>query len=562
MTVTELRTRDKRAAAAPHRVLDSVSASPQFDERLSLLAIGARWITVALGALVVARAGYGIDDIAATLLLASVASYVSVRHHRGAAVTERAPVLCEMVLAACAVALSGGLTSPYVLAPAIPLMLAGYVLSERQAVVLAYLAVAATVGLSLVQRTRSETPRSVALVGVVYLLCGLLGVFTRRAVSEMDHRHNKVMDEVSRLTQANNLLVALHGLAQRMPATLDFAAVMGGIRQSLDAEFPHSVVSLHVRNAATNQWHQEIAYGVRSVGVVTDEELPEVLKAVLRRTNGLLVHEYLNTEASGISSFARSGIYCALRARGEVIGVLAVEHDDADAFDDANLTRLTVLSHDFALSVDNAVWFSRLRTLGAETERARIARDLHDRIAQSLAYVAFELERLCATEEPIDRSQLPQLREVIHEVVTELRDTLYDLRATVTDDQDLAVVAQQYLERMSARHNFAARYEGTTGSRLPKPIEQELWRIVQEGLHNVAKHANADRVNLRYEIAGPTALVELRDDGCGFVPRQATSGHYGLVGMRERADAIGAQLEITSTPGRGTTIRISLEVAA
>ena len=214
------------------------------------------------------------------------------------------------------------------------------------------------------------------------------------------------------------------------------------------------------------------------------------------------------------------------------------------------------------MSFDNALWFARLRTLGADTERARIARDLHDRIAQSLAYVSFELERHSCAAEPVTTEQLGQLREVIHEIVTELRDTLYDLRATISDQEDLASVAERYLEKLRARHNFDVNYEGPQGLRLPTVVEQELWRIVQEGLHNIAKHAGADRVDLRYAIDGNNAQVELRDNGCGFVPRQVPSGHYGMMGLRERAESIGATLDIASSPGRGTLIRISLEVAA
>ncbi len=566
MTVTELRPNQDQTPIAPDEGADSHrplrDEADHFSDHLARLALGARWLTLLLGTVVVLRPGRAALDVAATGLLYLVAGFVTFRYVTSQSDNQRVFVLAEMVLCATAVALSGGIASPFVLAPAIPLMLAAFVLSERQAVVLAYVSAVLAVVLGLLQDNDDAATRSVALVGVVYLICGILGVITRRVVSDMDERRDEALVEVSRLTQANDLLVALHGLAQTMPATLDLAAVINDTKKRLNAAMPHTVSSLHIRNTATGHWHHEIAYGVKQTPPLTDEELPAVLASLVSRQQPLVVAEYLNTEAQGVSPFARSGIYCALRARGAVIGLLALESDQAANFDQRASLSLEQLAPDLALSFDNAMWFARLRTLGADTERARIARDLHDRIAQSLAYVSFELERHSYAAEPVSGEQLSQLREVIHEVVTELRDTLYDLRATISDEEDLASVAQGYLEKMRARHNFDVEYHGPHGQRLPTVVEQELWRIVQEGLHNIAKHAGADRVDLKYAIEGSHAQVELRDNGCGFVPRQVTSGHYGLMGMRERAEAIGASLDIASSPGRGTLIRISLEVAA
>ncbi len=566
MTLTDITNASSAALAAPAVRDVSVpdesvaTTAARFAERVSFLALGARWVTVGLGSIVVYRSGHNQTDIASTTILVAIALASTLRHAQAKVNIDRNFVLYEMVGCGIAVVASGGLGSPYVLAPAIPLMLAGYVLSERQAVLLAYLAVAATVTLWLFQSDTLEAPRSVSLVGVVYLLCGVLGVITRRAVADMDTRHDEAMHEVSRLTQANDLLVALHGLAQSMPSSLDMAAVITDLRRRIDAALPNNVVSLHLRNSATQHWHHEIAYGVRETQVLTDDELPYPLRVAALQPIPLIIAEYLHTQTQGVSAFARSGIYTALRARGQVIGLLAIEHDAASSYTDHSAAALQHMLTDFALGLDNAMWFARLRTLGAEAERARIARDLHDRIAQSLAYVSFELERLCLSETAPTRSHLGELREVLHEVVTELRDTLYDLRATITEDEGLVAIALKYLDHMQKRHNFVVHTDARIETRLPTTVEQELWRIVQEGLHNVAKHSGASAVRFAYGIDGATATIMLSDNGCGFVPRQVRSGHYGLIGMRERAESVGAMLDIASSPGKGTTIRISVEV--
>ena len=215
------------------------------------------------------------------------------------------------------------------------------------------------------------------------------------------------------------------------------------------------------------------------------------------------------------------------------------------------------LSSLLALSIDNARWFGRLRTLGAEAERARIARELHDRVAQSLAYVAFELERMHGL--PGEKvGEIAELRVVVRDIVRELRETIYQLRANVSEVEDIVMVAGGYLERFAERTGIATQWLPSASAPLPYRIEQELWRIGQEALVNVERHADATAVIVRWEVHDGVARLEVADNGSGFEPAAVAGEHYGLVGMRERADAIGAQLAIESQPGRGTKVAVEL----
>src|SRR5205823_4035499 len=112
------------------------------------------------------------------------------------------------------------------------------------------------------------------------------------------------------------------------------------------------------------------------------------------------------------------------------------------------------------------------------------------------------------------------------------------------------------------RYDIDVDFRTKGDRRLPVSVEQELWRILQEGLQNVARHAGAGHVEVEYAVGNQIATLEVRDDGCGFVPRVVAGDRFGLMGMRERADAIGAQLHIDSRLGRGTVIRVEMEVAA
>jgi signal transduction histidine kinase len=142
---------------------------------------------------------------------------------------------------------------------------------------------------------------------------------------------------------------------------------------------------------------------------------------------------------------SRSVLCTALRAHERVVGLVSLEHSNADTYTEEDSSLIMGLASSLALAVDNARWFSRLRTLGAEAERARIARDLHDNVAQSLAYVGFELDRLAVAHG--DDQELKDLQQVVRGVVAELRETLYQLRATVSENQDLVDVAREYITR-------------------------------------------------------------------------------------------------------------------
>ncbi len=538
------------------------TADDEFDQRLALLLVAARWLNVVLGTFVLLRDGGPGYELLGTALLVGPAAVYTVRGGRATLSTRTEIVLLELAVTALAVLLTGDLSSPFVLAPAVPIMLAGYRFEERYAMALAAIAVSAT-GIAIVlQHDNASGPRAGALVGVVYLLCGALGAFTRRLVHEIGMHRSEVLEELSRLEEANSLLVALHGLAQTMPATLDLAEVMVSVRNRLDAAFDHSSLSVLVLNAASGFWHPEVAEGVRLGSSLSIDEFAPPLRAAIEQRRVVRVEDHLADHTQGVSSFARSGVYCALWARGQAVGVVAVEHNEPRRYGVADGPRLAAFTESVALQLDNALWFGRLKTMGAETERARIARDLHDRIAQSLAYVGFELERHAASTTPVAPNVLHELREVIHGVVTELRDTLYDLRAGVSDDDPFEEVARRYLERFEERYNIDVDFHSQSDHRLPVSVEQELWRILQEGLQNVARHARADHVEVAYDVRNATATLEVRDDGCGFVPRVVDGDRFGLMGMRERADAIGAHLHIDSRLGRGTVIRVEMEVAA
>jgi len=199
--------------------------------------------------------------------------------------------------------------------------------------------------------------------------------------------------------------------------------------------------------------------------------------------------------------------------------------------------------------------------VGADEERTRIARDLHDRIGQSLAYLAFELDRIVAREgkgEAIGTA-LDQLRDDVRSVIREVRDTLYDLRTDVSDSQDMADTLEAYVGQVQARSGLTIELFCDRGPRLPILQEREMWRIAQEALTNVERHAQATRARVLWRCNGTSAALEITDNGQGFpIGKAGRLDSYGILGMRERASSIGATLELSSQVSKGTRVRVSL----
>ncbi len=198
-----------------------------------------------------------------------------------------------------------------------------------------------------------------------------------------------------------------------------------------------------------------------------------------------------------------------------------------------------------------------------EAERHRIARELHDQMGQHLTALILGLKVLKdgTPESSPARERLQQLQELADLIGKEVHHVALELRPTALDDFGLHTTLVNYVEEWSDRSGVGVDFHSTglDGKRLPSPIETALYRMVQEGLTNVLKHAQARRVSLIIQCSPDQVLAILEDDGRGFDTERVTNswgprGRLGLLGMRERVVLVGGTLTIESTPGRGTTI--------
>ena len=266
---------------------------------------------------------------------------------------------------------------------------------------------------------------------------------------------------------------------------------------------------------------------------------------------------------------ARTALLAPLVYRGRGLGVLAAFDRGAEAGgftrDDETTLRAFAASGATAVALAQTVQHERLRHSleAAEAERRRWARELHDETLQGLGGLRVILSSaLRRVEQPEIADTLREGVEQVEREIENLRAIITELRPAALDDLGLAPAIEALINRVSAIEGLAIESSivlPAGGERLAQEIETTVYRLVQESLTNVTKHAKADTARVAVRIAGGRVEVEVADDGEGFDPAVQANG-FGLAGMRERVELSGGQLSVASSP-TGTTVRAVLPLS-
>jgi signal transduction histidine kinase len=198
-------------------------------------------------------------------------------------------------------------------------------------------------------------------------------------------------------------------------------------------------------------------------------------------------------------------------------------------------------------------------------ERGRLAREIHDTLARGFVGVSSQLDAVALTlngHVELARKHLDLARKMVRHSLTEARRSVMDLRASALDGHDLPAALSEAAHQWTAGSAVEIRVDVEGESRpLPEETEQHLLRIAQEAVTNAVKHARASHVRIRLEMAGRKLSLRVADDGRGFEQDEAFSevgGHFGLLGMRERAERLGGKLQLHSEPGQGTEVAVTV----
>ncbi|MET7669948.1 GAF domain-containing sensor histidine kinase [Micromonospora luteifusca] len=254
-----------------------------------------------------------------------------------------------------------------------------------------------------------------------------------------------------------------------------------------------------------------------------------------------------------------SALIVPLVAGVRTVGLVVLEADAAHAYPPPVVSRVTALTRPAALRLEAALLFDEVRSLATNEERQRLAREIHDGVAQELVMVGYGIDNAMATvfdDADETAEALRTLRGEVTRVIQELRLSLFELRSEVDRQGGLAAAIAEYARTVGASGGLRVHLSlDESTARLPAATEAELLRIAQEAVTNARKHAGASNLWVTCEVDPPYAQIEVSDDGQGMAD-QRPDGRYGLAIMAERAERIRGRLEIRPRQPSGTTVAV------
>ena len=273
---------------------------------------------------------------------------------------------------------------------------------------------------------------------------------------------------------------------------------------------------------------------------------------------------------AGLTSVATVPVGSGERIFG-ALSILSI--DQAKAYSNREIALLTAIGRQAGIAIENAYLYENMRyyahqiTQAQENERRRIARELHDDTIQSLVALSRRLEALSASDgllSPEAAGRVQELQTVTREMIERMRRFSQDLRPSILDDLGLLPTLDELTAELDREEGIHAELRVTGEERrLSSEMELTLFRIVQEALNNVRRHADANRVVIAVDISDSGVEIAVEDNGKGFVPPNSpdhptAGGKLGLIGMHERARLLRGSLSVDSKPGRGTRVVISV----
>jgi len=265
----------------------------------------------------------------------------------------------------------------------------------------------------------------------------------------------------------------------------------------------------------------------------------------------------------------KSRLAVPLMVKGRVHAVAVVgTFDDYHTFTEEQIELAWGVANSAALAIENARLHQQVRHLAALEERDRLAREMHDGLAQAIGALNLKvsLAEALLSSGQLTQANLLELKQVAREAYTDVREKIFSLRIPASSGLEFFPMLQEYLTEYRTHYGVDARLVIAHDSlpEFPADVRVQIIRIIQEALTNVRKHAGAARAWVRFERDGDRVRISVEDDGRGFDPAQVEGEgrrSFGLEIMRERAESVGGDLALDSRPGQGTRVVIPLPLA-
>lgn len=264
----------------------------------------------------------------------------------------------------------------------------------------------------------------------------------------------------------------------------------------------------------------------------------------------------------------RSLLFMTMNYHGASTGMFVLYHDTERRYSPTEIGLAHTLADQAAIALEHARLFAQVRHLAAVDERNRLARELHDSVTQSIfsiSMIAQALPALLEQQPQRARERITRLGELARGALSEMRALIFQLRPAAIEQDGLVTAVRRFAAAFESREGVQVQVEVEGERRAPIEQEEALFRIVQEALNNIAKHAHAISVEIALAYTADRVTLCIHDDGIGLAAGRAGAGApghgFGMTSMRERAETIGGTLRVDSKPGEGTAIAAEIPLA-
>jgi len=387
----------------------------------------------------------------------------------------------------------------------------------------------------------------------------------QEAHAKLEERYRMRAERDERRAEQLRRIFALRQQMNSIPKAID---LLGYVAVELQEAFHYYSVNVFVVDSASGDLRLAAGTGGYEGQVPIGQSFPledGIVGQVVRTCEPLLVSD-VATHPSYVDApelpGTRSEVAVPINIGALTLGVLDIQGDKENSLDEMDLYTAQAIADQLANALENERLSEETRELAILEERNRMAREIHDTLAQGFTGIVLQLE---AAEQGLNEapesvpSHIDRARALARESLSEARRSVWALRPQALEKRDLAGAIRREVEHLASEGRVGARLiMSGKRARLEESIEDALLRITQEALTNVRRHSGATTAEVRLSFGEENVRLSIVDNGVGFDTSSAKEGSFGLIGMNERAQACGGNARVHSTPGTGTRIEITV----
>lgn len=295
---------------------------------------------------------------------------------------------------------------------------------------------------------------------------------------------------------------------------------------------------------------------------VLETQMPVIISDVRADTPMALAYRTMTVQDLGaIPEHVVSWMGVPLMLRDRAIGVLSVKSDRPGAYSDRHAELALAFASHAAVAIENARLYEAAQGTAALQERQRLARELHDSVSQALFGIGLgaRTARTLIDQEPEKAiAPIDYVLSLAEAGLAEMRALIFELRPEALEEEGLIAALRKQVDALKARYGIEVDATLPPSIDIPPPVQEAIYRIAQEALNNIVKHARATRVDVVVDSNHETTTLCVSDNGIGFETGGTYPGHLGLKTMSERATRLGGTFHVTSSPGQGSKVEVAI----